>query len=1226
MKGLLRFTDWSLRAKMAAVLVVASLVPLTIATLVDIRETRTALLAHTAALLAARSDQLVGQLDTFNRGYQYAANRVAHLPDVQDFLLTNTDGRIAGLRSLRRLLSVWPASDRNIRGVAVVDSSGAVIAATDDELVGSSLAYHEFMRRALNGHQIISDVHFAEPQMQLEPSIAFVAPVFNADKQLLGLTVFWVRASALWNVMKTSNGLAGPGSFAVLFDHLGIRIAHTYSDAIMFRPGGKLDGSTIDALVAESRFGPQTRQLLEDVRAFPQQFDRSLAESPDLQMFHGFAPVNRQWNFGIARRFTTVPWTVFYMVPETTLLAQVAEATRHKTVLAAAITLLALFAGAFLAALILRPIHALTRAAQSIGAGDLSARVQLNQTDELGLLGTHFDAMAERIEAQTRALQSEAHSNKELLRGIVESSDDAIISKTLQGIITSWNSGAEKLFGFSAQEAIGQPMQMLIPAERIDEELGILKRIASGDSINHFETVRVRKDGTHIDVSTTISPIRDAQGQIIGASKLAHDISERKRTEEILLEQARVLDLAQIMIRDMDGRIILWNQGAEKLYGYKRSEAVGRVSHELLQTESAEPLERIQTTLELTGSWEGELTHQTQDGRQIVVASVWVLHRDAQGRPARVLEANTDITERKLVELKLAAQLGRLNLLDSITRAIGERQDLASIFQVVVATLEDQLPLDFCCICSTDATQQSLTVVGVGASSESTAAALQMSQHAQIAIDEDGLSRCLSGQLVYEPDITLVPSAFPQRLVGNGLRSLVIAPLSVENRVFGMIIAARRHSQGFSSGECEFLKQLAEHTALAARQADLFSTLQSAYEDLRRTQEAVMQHERLRVMGQMASGIAHDINNAISPVTLYTEVLLERDPSLSDQAREYLLTIQQSISDVAQTVSRMREFYREREPQSALVPVFLNTLVQQAIDLTRARWNDMALERGTVIQMASDLGFELPAVMGVESEIREALTNLIFNAVDAMPDGGTITIRTTTTPQGAGSQADTAEPVRVCLEIRDTGIGMNESTRQRCLEPFFTTKGDRGTGLGLAMVYGTLQRHGAEIEIESKPGHGTTMRLIFFVPTVSAVPALRDVPAPDVPENLRILLVDDDPILLRSLSSALRHDGHTIVASDGGRAGIEAFRAAQSGGDAFSIVITDLGMPHVDGRRVAAAVKAASPATPVIMLTGWGQQLREAEIPAHVDRLLSKPPRLIELRTALAELCGGSRP
>ena len=613
------------------------------------------------------------------------------------------------------------------------------------------------------------------------------------------------------------------------------------------------------------------------------------------------------------------------------------------------------------------------------------------------------------------------------------------------------------------------------------------------------------------------------------------------------------------------------------------------------------------------------LVSRTLQRRQEAVRQADALDEQVHERNKQLAEAvkalQGEVAEHKQTEQKLQTQLERLNLLDHITRAIGERQDLRSIFQVVVRSLEDNLPIDFGCVCRYDALEEELMVTCVGIQSEALATELAMAQHAQIAIDQNGLSKCVRGQFVYEPDVTALDFPFPRRLSRGGLRAMVAAPLLFESQVFGVLIAARHAPSSFSSGECEFLRQLSEHVALAAKQAEFSSALQRAYDDLRQSQQTALQQERLRVLGQMASGIAHDINNAISPIAVYTEILLEREPNLSTRVREYLETTERAIGDVAHTVARLREFYRQHEPEFALSPMDLNSLVRQVADLTHARWSDMPLQRGIVIELKLELGSNLPSVAGIESEIREALINIVFNAVDAMPEGGVLTMRTKI------AQADAKS---VEIEISDTGIGMNEETRRRCLEPFFTTKGERGTGLGLAMVYGVMRRHNADVDLESAVGQGTTVHLRFPVP-VAATENAKSPGADLMPPRLRILSVDDDPLLIKSLRDALEADGHAVVSAHGGQQGIDAFREAQKSNERFAVVITDLGMPYVDGHKVASAVKEESPSTPVILLTGWGQRMNaEGESPLHVDRVLNKPPKLRDLRTALAELAGNN--
>jgi PAS domain S-box-containing protein len=567
-----------------------------------------------------------------------------------------------------------------------------------------------------------------------------------------------------------------------------------------------------------------------------------------------------------------------------------------------------------------------------------------------------------------------------------------------------------------------------------------------------------------------------------------------------------------------------------------------------------------------------------------------------------------DITERKISERKLRAQFERMNLLYQITRAVGEHQDMPSIFQVVIRTLEDQMPIDFGCICLYDAAANDVMIASVGLRSAELAMDLALTEQQHVNIGDDCIAKAVLGQLIYEPDTGAVESPFPQRLAKGGLHAMVAVPMLIEGKVFGVLVAARNLSNSFSSGECEFLTHLSEHVAQAAQHAQLHRALQGAYDDLHETQAAIMQQERLRALGQMASGIAHDINNAISPISLYTESLLEREKGISAPGRGHLQVIQRAIGDVAQTVARMREFYRPREPQMMLARVQLNDLAQQVLDLTRVRWSDMPQQRGVTITVAKDLAPSLPLVKGAEGEIREALTNLVFNAVDAMPEGGTMSLRTR------------AEDGRVHVEVIDTGVGMDDDARRRCLEPFFTTKGERGTGLGLAMVYGMVQRHSADITIESEPKRGTRVQLTFGA-AAPEVPAKVAAPV-EVPTGLHILLVDDDPVLLKSLRDALEADGHTIVTANGGREGIETFREAEEAGQRFSAVVTDLGMPYVDGRQVANAVKSISRTAPVILLTGWGQRLQaEGDLPAHVDIVLAKPPRIRELREALARCC-----
>jgi PAS domain S-box-containing protein len=226
------------------------------------------------------------------------------------------------------------------------------------------------------------------------------------------------------------------------------------------------------------------------------------------------------------------------------------------------------------------------------------------------------------------------------------------VAKTLDGIITDWNQSAERIFGYKRKEIIGKSVLTLIPKDQHGEEQEILRRIRRGESLDHYDTVRRRKDGKLIDVSLTISPIKNPKGKIVGISKIARDISQQKQTERRLAEQARLLDLTTdaIIVRDSQDRIVYWNRGAEEMYGFSASEALGKITHELLRPAHPETLKSIRKYLERDNRWSGELVHTRKDGETIAVFSRWSLDRDARGRPALILETNSDITARKRAE------------------------------------------------------------------------------------------------------------------------------------------------------------------------------------------------------------------------------------------------------------------------------------------------------------------------------------------------------------------------------------------------------------------------------------------------------------------------------------------------------------------------------------------------------------------------------------------------
>ncbi len=387
--------------------------------------------------------------------------------------------------------------------------------------------------------------------------------------------------------------------------------------------------------------------------------------------------------------------------------------------------------------------------------------------------------------------------------------------------------------------------------------------------------------------------------------------------------------------------------------------------------------------------------------------------------------------------------------------------------------------------------------------------------------------------------------------------------------------------------------------------ATLEQRIKERTEELERVQAQIIEQERLRALGEMASGIAHDFNNALVPILGYTELLIARPTNLEDSQKvlRYLQHMNTSAKDAAAVVRRLREFYRHREENEAFAPVKLDKLVQEVISLTQPRWKDQTQASGQTIEIREELA-EVAPVSGNASELREMLTNLIFNAVDAMPLGGTLRLRTKN------------EDNRVVVEMSDSGIGMTEEVRKRCLEPFFSTKGERGTGLGLAMVHGIARRHEASVTINSAPGEGTTFTLSFPCfrgeKDFGAGSSQKDLVRP-----LHILVTDDEEQSRHILTEYLTGDGHTVEAACDGSEALKKFTVGW-----FDIVFTDRAMPEMGGDELAAAIKSLAPKKPVIiMLTGFGNSMQAAgEHPEGVDLVLSKPVTLATVRETLAKV------
>jgi signal transduction histidine kinase/CheY-like chemotaxis protein len=360
--------------------------------------------------------------------------------------------------------------------------------------------------------------------------------------------------------------------------------------------------------------------------------------------------------------------------------------------------------------------------------------------------------------------------------------------------------------------------------------------------------------------------------------------------------------------------------------------------------------------------------------------------------------------------------------------------------------------------------------------------------------------------------------------------------------------------------------------------------------------------DELRALGETVGGLAHNFNNSLAAILAYTELMLRE--TQGDGARRRLSLIRDVALEASTTVRRLQEFVSS-QPQTAFGPVGLPAIIAEALEMTAPRWRDEAQRRGIVITITQDME-ALPPVEGNAFELRDALVRLIQNAVDAMPQGGTLGIR-----------AASEESGWVVVEVRDTGVGMSPEVRRRIAERARTLTPGREPGHGLDQVSDIVERHGGTLTIESERGKGAMVRMRLHASRFQIIPASESAVERSIsPEQAaRVLLVDDDPRLVTVLSDMMRGEGHAVTTATNGEEALAIFDPK-----GHDVVITDLGMPKMNGWEVAERIKARSPETAVFILTGWGEGVAAHESMQFVDRVIAKPVSADALLDQLAEI------
>jgi PAS domain S-box-containing protein len=374
----------------------------------------------------------------------------------------------------------------------------------------------------------------------------------------------------------------------------------------------------------------------------------------------------------------------------------------------------------------------------------------------------------------------------------------------------------------------------------------------------------------------------------------------------------------------------------------------------------------------------------------------------------------------------------------------------------------------------------------------------------------------------------------------------------------------------------------------------------------KKIERRLIQHEKLRALGEMAGGIAHDFNNLLGAILGHVQLLQMRTDN--PETGEELKLLEELTLEGSDMIRRIQEFSRV-EPSKVKVRLDLNSLVRECLDVTRPKWKDERENAGVHIRVRSDLA-EIPAIDGNPSALREMLVNLILNAIDAMPEGGELTVVTR------------HEGDSVCLSVIDTGIGIPEDLQRNIFDPFFTTKGFKGSGLGLSMTYGIVSRHKGEISVDSKENAGTEISIRFPAHREEKASRGHEMPERFSAGDARILVIDDEENIRQTLAEMLRMKGFNVSVASSGEEGLAVFEQED-----FEVVFTDLGMPGMSGWQVTETMKRAREDVKVILMTGWGAQIEPMRIrESRLDEVLPKPFKFESVMAVLGSvLCQGGK-
>jgi PAS domain S-box-containing protein len=864
---------------------------------------------------------------------------------------------------------------------------------------------------------------------------------------------------------------------------------------------------------------------------------------------------------------------VIEAVPNAVFMAPAAAIERSSLMVGLIAVLSAAALAVFVARSLTGPISQLTAAVEGIGNNEPPA-IPVDASGETGVLARAFARVMAEATAKTAALQHEVQDHRRteaardhyaarerLFSAAVESSSDAIITKSLDGTITGWNPAAERLFGYSAAEAVGKNITLIVPPDRTPEVQDILRRIGWGERIEQNETVRLRKDGSPVEVSLSISPIKTPSGAIIGATKTARDITESRRTQQALRQQAeerlRIFETSQdlILVMDSRGLLVQISPSCEAILGYRPEEMIGHSGIEFIHPDD---LEKSQ-----------QETRALRRGQRPQISDTHCIHKDGRVVPLSWLGTWSEPVKRyffvgrNMTESRLAQE----TLRESERQARG-----------IIDTALD--------------------------------AFVQVDERGSI-LDWNTQAEAIFGW----PRQDALGKNFIELLIGEADRDGLRAGLA---RFLGsgrdQILGRRREIMARRRDGREFRAELSA-TAVKTREGFILNGFLRDLTDKIAAEDRIRQAEKMEAVGQLTGGIAHDFNNILTVITGTIEILAEavkNEPQLAAITR----MIDGAAARGADFTQHLLAFARKQPLQPRETDV--NTLIIDTAKLLRPTL-------GEQIEIESAFEDEACIATVDPSQLATAILNLALNARDAMPDGGKLILETGSAyldENYTGMHGDTQPGRYVLIAVSDTGTGIPAGILDKVFDPFFTSKGPgKGTGLGLSMVYGFVKQSAGHIRIYSEEGHGTTIKM-YLPPGTGASLASEVSPALAVQGGHEtILVVEDDKLVRDYVLTQLHSLGYvTLDAANAAEA-----QAIVEAGNEFDLLFTDVIMPGaMNGRQLANELQKSKPGLKVLFTSGYTENaiIHHGRLDTGV-LLLAKPYRKSEMAVMIRKALAG---